>query len=212
MLFVWIGLFGQVPDNNTFSLQDVVDVVNPTTDDLEDCFNDAIASYFDSNYEGNKDRLSNFRNYGYVEIVPCDAESEYPGGVAYPTEVTYSLGSGTGTVVLEFTVHSIPDRFIVYYDGNVVIDTGYWGDSSHDYGGVNRSDFTDALYGKDDPITDDDYPDFTNFPDDGYPRISPGISSQRFFTKFSAIPTNVTVEVYAPMALTEWNFTLYCPE
>lgn len=53
-----------VPNTNTFSLQDVVDEVNPTTDDLVDCFADAIASKFDSAYSGSKNQLLNFRNYG----------------------------------------------------------------------------------------------------------------------------------------------------
>ena len=55
-----------VPDTTTFELQDVVDEVNPTTDDLVDCFADAIASKFDSAYEGSKNQLLNFRNYGAV--------------------------------------------------------------------------------------------------------------------------------------------------
>ena len=52
-----------VPDTTTFTLQDVVDVVNPTTDDLVDCFSDAFTLKFDSNYSGSKDQLLNFRNY-----------------------------------------------------------------------------------------------------------------------------------------------------
>ena len=52
-----------VPNTTTFTLQNVVDVVNPTSDDLEDCFADAVASKFDSNYEGSKNQLLNFRNY-----------------------------------------------------------------------------------------------------------------------------------------------------
>mgnify|MGYP003661242447 CR=1 FL=1 len=52
-----------VPNTTTFTLQNVVDVVNPTTDDLVDCFADAVASKFDSNYEGSKNQLLNFRNY-----------------------------------------------------------------------------------------------------------------------------------------------------
>lgn len=55
-----------IPDTNTFSLQDVVNEVNPTTDDLVDCFADAIAGNFDPEYEGNKDSLLNFRNYGGI--------------------------------------------------------------------------------------------------------------------------------------------------
>ena len=49
-----------VPNTTTFTLQDVVTEVNPTTDDLNDCFNDAIASYFNSAYEGSKNQLLNF--------------------------------------------------------------------------------------------------------------------------------------------------------
>lgn len=57
-----------VPDTTTFTLQDVVNEVNPTTDDLVDCFADANASDFDVVYEGSKDELLNFRNYnGTVE-------------------------------------------------------------------------------------------------------------------------------------------------
>jgi hypothetical protein len=52
-----------VPNTTTFSLQDVVNVVNPTTDDLVDCFADAGASKFDPAYSGSKDNLLNFRNY-----------------------------------------------------------------------------------------------------------------------------------------------------
>ena len=53
-----------VPNTTTFALQDVVDEVNPTTDDLADCFADATSSSFDSNYSGDKNNLLNFRNYG----------------------------------------------------------------------------------------------------------------------------------------------------
>ena len=53
-----------VPNTTTFTLQNVVDEVNTTTDDLVDCFADATSSSFDSNYSGSKNNLLNFRNYG----------------------------------------------------------------------------------------------------------------------------------------------------
>lgn len=53
----------QVPDTNTFGLQDVVDVVNPTTDDLVDCFADADNELFDPNYKEDETELLEFRNY-----------------------------------------------------------------------------------------------------------------------------------------------------
>ncbi len=53
-----------VPNTNTFSLQDVRANIIEAPNNLISCFNGAIASEFDPAYEGNKDRLSNFRNYG----------------------------------------------------------------------------------------------------------------------------------------------------
>lgn len=53
-----------IPDTNTFTLQNVVDKINPTTDDLQDCFNDSVDAYFDIEYKGDKNSLLNFRNYG----------------------------------------------------------------------------------------------------------------------------------------------------
>ena len=51
-----------VPDTTTFTLQDVVDEVNPTTDDLADCFSDANIYLFDPDYSSNVGMLR-FRNY-----------------------------------------------------------------------------------------------------------------------------------------------------
>ena len=51
-----------VPDTTTFTLQNVVDVVNPTTDDLVDCFSDAYTLKFDPAYSSNVGMLK-FRNY-----------------------------------------------------------------------------------------------------------------------------------------------------
>ena len=54
-----------VPDTNTFSLQDVVNEVNPTTDDLVDCIADAISSKYDTDYYSYPaESLYEFRNYG----------------------------------------------------------------------------------------------------------------------------------------------------
>jgi hypothetical protein len=60
-----------IPDSNNFTLRDVCEVIAPSTNSLRNCFITAGAtlfasghvSGFDSNHEGNHDRLSNFRNY-----------------------------------------------------------------------------------------------------------------------------------------------------
>ena len=51
-----------VPNTTTFTLQNVVDVVD-NDDNLVGVFNDAVASKFDSAYSGAKNNLLNFRNY-----------------------------------------------------------------------------------------------------------------------------------------------------
>tara|TARA_R110002167_G_scaffold929_1_gene4132 strand:- start:1075 stop:1254 length:180 start_codon:yes stop_codon:yes gene_type:complete len=52
-----------VKNTTTFTLQDVVNEVDPTTNNLADCFSDSTDSDFVSSYKGSKDRLSNFRGY-----------------------------------------------------------------------------------------------------------------------------------------------------
>lgn len=52
-----------VPDTNTFSLQDVINEVNPSTNDLVSCFADAYSVGFDPAYEEDKNELNDFRNY-----------------------------------------------------------------------------------------------------------------------------------------------------
>ncbi len=52
-----------VPNNNTFSLQDVVDEIPSSPNNLVSCFSDAVEIFFNPSYKGSKDRLSNFRDY-----------------------------------------------------------------------------------------------------------------------------------------------------
>lgn len=89
-----------VPDTTTFELQDVVDEVNPTTDDLLDCFADAVASKFDSTYEGSKNQLLNFRNYGAITCVAFLTSSltfrdGCDGTAAQQNATYYHNGSGS---------------------------------------------------------------------------------------------------------------------
>lgn len=104
-----------VPNTNTFTLQNVVDEVNPTTNDLVDCFADANPSYFDPTYEGSKNNLLNFRNYGSVSVGEYGLEEgstshgyvwnedetwsdtrDATGGVAVVTSGDYKVGVGYG--------------------------------------------------------------------------------------------------------------------
>lgn len=143
--------------------------------------------------------------------VPCGTTSTYTGGSSYPTPNTVTLGSSTGTVSLAFNAQNVPDRFIVQWNSNYVIDTGYRGVSNYNFGGSLRSTFTSSLSGLVDPITGLTYPNTGQWPIDGYPAVvSPG-NGTAIFSKNTSLSTTANVFVYAPIAGTAWTFTLSCP-
>lgn len=61
MLISVLSFAQSVPNTNTFKLTDVTAITGGTS--LSAAFANSTDSYFDSNYKGSKDRLSNFRNY-----------------------------------------------------------------------------------------------------------------------------------------------------
>jgi len=89
-----------VPNTTTFTLQNVVDVVD-NDDNLVGVFNDAVASKFDSNYSGAKNNLLNFRNYD------SSSNTSFLGSVASSNNVCvltmnityYHNGSGNNPAV-----------------------------------------------------------------------------------------------------------------
>lgn len=86
-----------VPDTTDFTLQEVCTVIPPSTT-LVECFYYSIDCKFDPVYKGDKDRLSNFRNYGprcdwgMKGIIP-DSENKatVTGTLTYSTTGTSSL-------------------------------------------------------------------------------------------------------------------------
>ena len=89
-----------VPDTTTFTLQNVVDEID-NDDNLVGCFNDAIASYFDSNYgPGDESNLLQFRNYGLQNSLtaffsgPGQSDAKFLCSQALD-RVRYHNGSGT---------------------------------------------------------------------------------------------------------------------
>jgi hypothetical protein len=137
---------------------------------------------------------------------------QYAGGQAYPASYCFNIGTNINQVVpLTFNTINYPDRYIVKFDNNFVIDTGYVGATGYGYGEPLRGDFIVTLLGKIDPITGLDYPDI-NIPNteiDGYPIVFGSRVSSATFVKDTS--TNIAyVEVYAPMLTTQWSFSLGC--
>ncbi len=121
-----------VPDTNSFSLQDVVNVVLPSNNNLSTCINESVESYFDLNYaELPATKLSDFRNYGYKStpfIIECYARG---GSVTLPylSSGTYSgtIDWGDGTVV-ENTYANRTHTYAStdYYDVTILGDCDGW--------------------------------------------------------------------------------------
>jgi hypothetical protein len=79
-----------VPDTTTFNLQTVVNVVNPTSDDLPSCFSNAVSNKFNATYKaqyyaaaGDKNNLLMFRDYdsGVSNLLTVEATSSASGPV-----------------------------------------------------------------------------------------------------------------------------------
>ena len=98
-----------VPDTDTFSLQDVVNEINPTTDDLQDCINDAIASKYDPTYyTAPATSLLEFRNYGAATLTSFfidyggaygDANTACFFGNSEPLREFWHNGTGTYPII-----------------------------------------------------------------------------------------------------------------
>lgn len=152
----------------------------------------------------------------------CPAVNDYvEGAQVMPTKYIVNLGSDIGWVDLYYRLYSAPDRIIVKFDGNIVLDTGYHGELEWDFGG----DFRDTNYsgsgfkesmnywvglGYVDPVTGLAYPDMVNYPDDGYPRVSMPSTAIVQWYKNSAT-TTCEVYIHAPISGTLWRWQMYCP-
>lgn len=94
------------------------------------------------------------------------------------------LGTATGTVTLNYDAYSVPDRFIVSYDGSDVIDTGIVGDSGT-YTDIDGNSVYVTVAG-------------------------PGAGTISF-NKSNAYPRTAILKVIAPYMGTAWECNLGCP-
>jgi len=135
----------------------------------------------------------------------CGGNISVFGGTAYPRIHNFDLGTATGDVVLNYNAWGAPDRFLIYWNDNLVIDTGYRGNSS------DQSRLNSALNGLEDPVSGNTYPDFATYPATGYPPIVGLGQGQAIFEKTTAEPREVRVRAYGPIGTTVYDFSLSCP-
>jgi hypothetical protein len=90
---------------------------------------------------------------------------------------------GTSDVVLNFSASSVPDKFVVDFDGSTVIDTGFRGSS---------------IYNSQLNVL-------------GYPNVSGGGTGSASFIKSNPNPTTATITITSPLNSIEWSVILLCP-
>jgi hypothetical protein len=152
------------------------------------------------------------------------------GGISYPKQIVFNIGSATGTVIVEFTAQSVPDRMIVYYDGAVVIDTQYVGatqDITYPGSGLTSNYLSSALSGNNpdtgtpfvEPISGQAYEPNGNAPlptveNGGFVAEIDGVTTDSTWHRYSftksTASTSVTVKIYAPLSTTGWGVKVAC--
>lgn len=146
--------------------------------------------------------LSAFMGGLGVEPIPpaaCDSLAEYSGGGAYPSQFSVQLGPNTGWVELQFWSYSRPDKFQVLIDGQVVLDTGYVGDTSW------QGDLDTELTSLGDPTET-----IIQRKGTSSSGTDPTQAERRVFYKESTSSV-ATVRVWAPLGGTAWSCRLGCP-
>lgn len=108
-----------VPNTSTFSLQDVVDEVGPTTNDLVDCIADANSADYDpAYYTSPATSLLEFRNYaGPLQISIVSSGTSTTSG----TSITHQLGYiDVGNMVVVTVFQDSPTSIITTPSGYTV--------------------------------------------------------------------------------------------
>lgn len=121
------------------------------------------------------------------ETHACGTLVSYAGGQTFPRIIQINLGAGTGISALNYQAFNIPDKFIVFFDGVEVINTGYRGNSGY------QGQLTSNLLSR-------------SLPNETIQGPGAGTLS---FNKNTATAV-AYVYVYAPLDNTRWEFTLTC--
>jgi len=111
--------------------------------------------------------------------IPITVSNGYNGIYTYDIE----LGAQTGVVTFTFNSGIVPNRFILYYDNLVVIDSEFWGDPSYN-------------------------PQLNSL---GYPSVIDVGNGSYQFTKLLSFPTNAILEVISPIYNVTWTAEVSCP-
>ena len=109
-------------------------------------------------------------------------------------------------VELEYDVADGPDRFIVTYKGEVIIDTGFVGNSAYQYGNNKRQVFIDALVKENLDLTG------VELAADGYPTVNPLTEGSKEAVVAHMNERDATIKIQSPVHdKPGWEYRLHCP-
>tara|TARA_R100001460_G_scaffold56018_3_gene95442 strand:- start:1528 stop:6105 length:4578 start_codon:yes stop_codon:yes gene_type:complete len=148
---------------------------------------------------------------------PCSQAVGYTGGQSYPDRRNIELGSGTGTVTVEFRGQTVPDRMIVKFDGVTVIDSQYHGGQSQIPNLHQELSGTDPNTGSPyvEPTSGNAYAPNGTAPlptvaNGGFIQGTQNVYKTFTFNKNTAT-TSCQVEVYGPLSGTAYDVNVSCP-
>ncbi len=170
--------------------------------------------------------MFDFRNFmhkisaiGIATAIPCDEAIQFTGNQGIFI-FDINIGTELGNVNLNHEAFGVPDRFQIEYDGVIVADSLYVGDSLTG----NPPDLGGGFVGN----TYNNVPEFfwdgTQFVANGNTQnltiqqsdVAPfgqtdGMGTI-FFQKITSNPAVMTVRVFAPLGGTAWNMDTECPD
>ena len=130
-----------------------------------------------------------------------------------------NIGTELGNVNLNHEAFGVPDRFQIEYDGNVVADSLYVGDSltgnPPNYSGMVGSTYNNIpeyFWDGNQFVVNGNTQNITVQQSDVAPFGSTDGTGTINFQKVSSIPSVMTVKVFAPLGGTAWNLNTDCPD
>ena len=133
-----------------------------------------------------------------------------------PSTTLYSISATIGTIDIAWNAVSRPIRFVLNYENENVLDSGYVGTSDYDYEGSSRKTFIDGFVNN--SLTA--FPDLTVAPD-GYPYVDssatiiggiPTTNAYYLSTFYKGTDNSrITTLVYDPLSGNDWEVFVGCP-
>ncbi len=125
----------------------------------------------------------------------------------YPSTFLYQISSFIGDVDVNWSTTGDPYRFVVRYDGDIKLDTGFVGNEEYNYGGASRDTFITGL------LSSANHGSYTttSLAPDGYPYVDSTLTTSESAFYKDSDSSRALVEVFEPLSSSNWNITVGCP-